>query len=192
VTGIFINYRSDDDGFAAAHIDARLRVEFGPEKVFRDARSLRPATYFPPELMRRLEDSTVILAVIGPRWLSLTNSAGSRRIDDPADYVRLELRIAFEQNKHVLPLLLNDARLPAVADLPGDITKLALCQVLRLRQRFDGSDLDLLVAELATHIPRIPTTGTEPDRGGSSSSVTIVGADQTFNGPIAGRDVRHG
>jgi hypothetical protein len=192
VTGIFINYRSDDSGYAAALIDSRLCVDFGEQMVFRDARSLRPATDFPPELMRRLRESTVVLAVIGPRWLSVTDGAGARRIDNPKDYVRRELRIALRQNRHVLPILLDDAHLPPAAELPKDIAKLPRRQVLHLRRRYHDSDLDLLVAALAPHIPRTAATATEPDRGGSSSSVTVIGTDQTFHGPIVGRDIHYG
>jgi TIR domain len=188
MTGIFINYRSDDSGFAAALIDARLRTEFGDDRVFRDARSVGPATDFPPELERRLRESTVLLALIGPQWLSLTASGGSRRIDSPADYVRRELREAFRQNKHVLPVLLDHARLPRAEELPADIAQLPDRQALHVRHRYDGSDLDRLVAELARHIPRAGVT-TTPAGGAGSSGVNISGHDQTFNGPIAGRDV---
>lgn len=191
MTGIFINYRTDDSGFAAALIDSRLRMEFGEDVIFRDCRSLRPATDFPPELERRLRESTVVLALIGPRWLVLTDTAGVRRIDSPKDYVRRELRIALKQHKHVLPILLDNTSVPSAAQLPPDIAKLSNRQAMHLRGRHDRSDLDLLVTELATHVPRVVANAGDSAGGTSSSAVYISGRDQTFHGPIAGRDI-HG
>jgi hypothetical protein len=70
LSGVFINYRSDDDDFAAPLVDQRLRREFGDENVFRDGRSLHAGTYFPERLWQRLRSSTVLLVLIGSRWLS--------------------------------------------------------------------------------------------------------------------------
>jgi hypothetical protein len=88
MTGIFINYRTKDGAFAAALVDERLRREFGDENVFLDSRSLRLGVRFPPKLWNHLAECTVLLTLIGPYWLTLTDRQGRRLIDDPDDYER--------------------------------------------------------------------------------------------------------
>src|SRR5262249_32911091 len=113
VAGIFINYRSGDDAFAAALVDRVLTEEFGAENVFRDSRALRPGTDFPPELWRRLTGSTVFLALIGHQWVDIRDQSGRRRLEVPEDYVRREIGEALRRNLSVIPVLLDGARLPS-------------------------------------------------------------------------------
>jgi hypothetical protein len=189
MTGIFINYRTGDETFASAAIDQRLRAEFGDDRVFRDSRALPAGLSFPSELWRRLQSSTVMLALIGPRWLTLTDDDGQRRLDVPDDYVRLEIRVALEKDKTVIPVLVGGAGMPARADLPDDIKDLRERQYLEVRSRYYDVDVDHLVDVLAGYVP----TRTPAAPVGGNSSVNIHGAgSMQFNGPIAGRDVHGG
>ena len=151
MSGIFINYRTGDGGDAAVLLDERLRKEFGDDRVFRDRRSMRPGDDFPPELRRELKRCTVLLALIGEKWLSIDN--GSRRIDLPDDYVREEIRKALAWKKIVIPVLLVPARLPIAAELPLEIRKLARRQVLPFDVPYAQSQLKLIVDELRRHVP---------------------------------------
>ena len=82
----------------------------------------------------------MLLAVIGPRWLTGTGADGHRRLDDPADFVRLEIEAAFARNVRVIPVLVDGARIPGIAELPASIAQLARRQALELSPSRFGSD----------------------------------------------------
>jgi hypothetical protein len=145
---IFINYRSCDDPFAALFIDKRLTERFGPERVFRDARTIRPGTHFPTEISQALGQCRVFLAVIGQQWFR-RGPSGRRLIDEPTDYVRLEIAHALGRAEVVVvPVLVGETPMPAECDLPVDISGLASRQFLRLRDRDAEPDAARLVDEL--------------------------------------------
>ncbi|MFC0006354.1 TIR domain-containing protein [Micromonospora siamensis] len=166
MTGIFLNYRTQDAMYCADLIDARLRTEFGARNVFRDHRALRPGTAFPPELWHRLQDSRVLLVLIGPYWLTVTDDQGRRLLDNPRDYVRREIRRALRREIAVIPVLLGDTPLPDPQALPEDIRALTDRRSLRVCSQTVGDDLDGLVAEVATLLPdgpagrRVPAVAT--------------------------------
>jgi TIR domain len=95
--GIFINYRGDDSDTAAVLVDRELVGRFGSDQVFLDSRSIPAGADFAEELLGRVRAGSVLLVVIGPRWLTVTDAAGRRRIDDPADWVRREIAEALAQ-----------------------------------------------------------------------------------------------
>lgn len=95
----------------------------------------------------------MLLAVIGPRWLTAADPIGRRRIDDPADWIRRELVEAFAAGVRVIPVLADQAELPAEADLPADIAALGRCQHRHLRRREPTSDLARIVSDLTSLDP---------------------------------------
>jgi len=160
VSAIFISYRGSDGGYAAGFVDERLRHAFGDATVFLDRRSLPPGVDFPPDLWRHLSRCGILLVLIGPRWLDSVGPRGTRRIDDPDDYVRREIRYSLERNIMVIPVILTKAKLPTAEQLPPDIAGLADRQYLTLRQRYPH-DLDRLVDHLSNYVSR---TGPAPAR----------------------------
>lgn len=172
MAGIFINYRTGDESYAPGLIDQRLRMEFGDAYVFRDTRTLRAGTEFPPELRRLLKLSTVLLALIGSRWLTVSDESGARLIDNPKDWVRLEIRKALKRNVHVIPVLLGGANLPTAEQLPDDIRDLNTRQYIELRMRNPDPDLQYLVDEL---IRLVPTTRLPASRRSGSDPVDRAG-----------------
>ncbi|MCF2130865.1 toll/interleukin-1 receptor domain-containing protein [Strepomyces sp. STD 3.1] len=165
MTGIFINYRTGDGERAPELIDRELVSIFGKKRVFRDRRSIREGTEFPEKLRRELNSCTVLLAVIGRRWLDIRDAAtDTRRIDMPNDYVHDEIRTALALKKIVIPVLL-DASLPAAEDLPPDIAGLAIQQVAHLREGYSHHDLGLLTKRLRQHVPaKTRKRGAKKDR----------------------------
>jgi TIR domain len=121
MSGIFINYRGDDSQTAAALIDRELTARFGSDLVFLDSRSIPAGSDFVEELLGRVRACSVLLVVIGPHWLTLTNTAGQRRIDDPQDWLRREIVEAFTYGLRVIPVLTDGVNLPAEEELPDDI-----------------------------------------------------------------------
>jgi tetratricopeptide (TPR) repeat protein len=146
---VFINYRGEDSHSYGALLYAELSRCFGAELVFLDSESIPAGADFPAELLARVRGCGVLLAVIGPRWLSTADAAGRRRIDDPRDWVRRELAEAFAAGVRVVPVLTDGADLPGEAELPAEIAGLGRCQFRRLRHREASGDLGRLRADLA-------------------------------------------
>jgi tetratricopeptide (TPR) repeat protein len=145
--GVFINYRGEDSHSYGALLYTELSRHFGAELVFLDSESIPAGADFAVQLLARVRESAVLLAVIGPRWLSA--DAEGRRIDDPADWIRRELAEAFAAGVRVVPVLTDGADLPGEAELPVEIAGLSRCQYRRLRYRDATADLDRLRADLA-------------------------------------------
>ena len=131
---VFINYRGEDSHSYGALLYTDLARRFGADQVFLDCESIPAGADFESELLERVRSARVILAVIGPRWLSATDSTG-RRIDDPDDWIRRELVEAFTAGVRVIPVLTDHALLPAEAELPADIAALSRRQARPLRHR---------------------------------------------------------
>src|SRR5499433_1362295 len=153
--GVFINYRGADSDTAAVLVDRELSARLGCDRVFLDSRSIPAGADFAEELLGSLRACSVLVVVIGPRWLTLTDKAGRRRIDDPGDWIRREIAEALSAGLRVVPVLTGDAALPAEADLPADIAGLSRRQYLTLRHRYTGPDLEFLVERITEVDPEL-------------------------------------
>jgi TIR domain len=163
VTKIFINYRTADEPYGAALLDQELSRHFGPEMVFRASRSIPAGADFEQEIMNAVRASDILLAVIGPNWLTATDTEGNTRLDDPQDYVRREIATALEHGVRVVPVLMNATRISPGA-LPAEIAGLARCQDVRVDFRNSRLDLDALVARLRALVrrPETPVSRDDP------------------------------
>jgi hypothetical protein len=148
VGGVFINYRGEDTDTAAALIDQELAARFGSDRVFLDCRSIPAGTDFAEELLGRLRACSVLLVVIGPRWLTLRDATGQRRIDDSRDWIRREIVEALTGGLRVIPVLTGNVMMPAAADLPQDVAGLSRRQYVPLRRRYTSVDLAFLVERI--------------------------------------------
>jgi WD40 repeat protein/uncharacterized protein YjbI with pentapeptide repeats/3',5'-cyclic AMP phosphodiesterase CpdA/type II secretory pathway predicted ATPase ExeA len=153
MSGVFVNYRVEDEAYAAALIDRELSAWFGSENVFRASRSIHPGDDYPGELLTGLRGCSVLLAVLGPNWSGAADEKGCRRITRGDDWVRREIAEAFERDIRVIPVLVADAVMPAEDDLPSDIGRLARCQYLRLHHRNVRHDIARLIEELTELAP---------------------------------------
>jgi hypothetical protein len=153
--GVFVNYRVKDEALGAAWICRELTGRFGDGQVFRDTDSLRPGDHFPDTIRRALRESDIVLAVIGPEWLTLRDSDGKRLIDRERDWVRTEIEDAFAHDIPVLPVFLLDTPLLDKNDLPASITRLAAIQNLRIGFEDSSGDLEKLAQELTDRIPHL-------------------------------------
>src|ERR1700722_7003092 len=90
----------------------RLVDQFGAGVVFQDVDSIRPGDDFAAEIVAAVGACSVLLAVIGPRWLTVEGDGG-RRIDDPQDWVRLEIETALSREIRVIPVLVDEAKMPS-------------------------------------------------------------------------------
>lgn len=153
MAAIFISYRRSDSGGYAGRIFDRLRREFGNAAVFRDVDAIGDGNKFPDAIRGQLAACRVFILVIGPGWLSAKDSTGSRRLDDAADWVRLEIAAALKQNSCFIPVMVGGARMPSAQDLPEDLKALTERQARELR---DGdtweTDMELLVRRISMEL----------------------------------------
>ena len=113
-----------------------------------DVSAIAVGTDFVDQVERAISTSDVSLVVIGPQWLAATDSEGRRRLDDPEDPVRSEVRSALASANPVVPVLVGDAALPSEGDLPDDIAQLARRQAVELRDETWSQDVEVLVRRL--------------------------------------------
>jgi hypothetical protein len=135
---IFITYRRDDSAGHAGRLRADLCQRYGEEQVFMDL-AIEPGEDFVDAIRRAVESCAVLLAMIGRYWLTLTDvNTGMRRLDNPNDFVRLEIATAFQRNIRVIPVLVHRAQMPAENALPDDLKSLARRQAHEITdQRWD-------------------------------------------------------
>jgi WD40 repeat protein len=150
---IFISYRRDDEPGYAGWLYELASAELGRDRIFKDIEGgLRDGDDFPDELARRVADSDVVLTIIGPAWLTVTDEAGRRRLDNPADWVRIETATALKLGKRVIPVLVNGAHYLQAEELPGELKPLARKQTRRLSNHRFGAEAKVLVAALPAMI----------------------------------------
>ena len=120
---VFISYRRGDSSGYTGRLFDTLRDRFGKEKVFRDIDSLEPGIDFVEALEKALLECDCMLVIIGSKWSSISGSKG-RRLDQPDDYVRMEIAKALERNVRVIPVLVANASMPSSDELPDDLATL--------------------------------------------------------------------
>src|SRR5207302_1363769 len=133
---IAISYRREDSLPIAGRLYDRLQVKFGKKNVFMDFDSIPPGADFRQHIKQMIERSNLVIAIIGPHWLGEQPDA-SRRIDNPADFVRLEIAYALEGGIPVIPLLINTTQMPKPEMLPPEIQELVFRHALPLDSGMD-------------------------------------------------------
>jgi hypothetical protein len=155
VTSVFISFRNGDEPFAAALIWRALAHRFGPTNVFRSSDSIAPGTAFAEAIWDNHDESEVVVVVIGPRWLTIEDNGGRRRLFQEDDWVYLEIARAFEAGKYVIPVLLRGVERFAGKDLPPRITSLAGLQAITIDHRTTEVAIAQLVAEITRRVPAL-------------------------------------
>lgn len=143
--GIFISYRRQDSQSAAGRLADHLREHMPEVAIFRDVETIEPGIDFVEAINKALESCGILLAIIGPRWSTMADAAGRRRLDDPGDYARLEIATALKRSDvRVIPVLVEGATMPGADDLPEELKPLARRNAIELtdkRWEFDVSTL---------------------------------------------------
>lgn len=147
--GIFINYRREDSRADAGRLFDWLSGHFGKDRVFMDiAGSIEPGMDFDEVIERAVTSCEALIVVIGKQWLTTTDSTGRHRLDNPNDYVRLEIAKALQRNIRVIPVLVQEATMPSAEDLPEDMVRLAKRQALEISDSRWDYDTEQLVKVL--------------------------------------------
>ncbi|MEV0850655.1 toll/interleukin-1 receptor domain-containing protein [Streptomyces sp. NPDC049954] len=152
---VFVNYRTGDEESAATMIARELSRRFGDERIFFASNSIAPGHRYPVELVRAVEESEALLAVIGPRWTEVRGPDGRPALEAEQDWTRREIQTALDRGILVIPVLVGKATRIDLAVLPEDLRELADCQYRRFDHRNAGSDLTELGDALARLLPEL-------------------------------------
>jgi hypothetical protein len=151
--GIFINYRRDDSAGFAGRLADSLGAWFGPERVFRDVGGIEYGEDFEQAIDTRLDESGAVVVVIGDRWTSAVNADGTRRLDDPHDYVSREISVALRNGVAVVPVLIGGATMPRPEELPEPLKDLARRNAITVSDETWSFDVERLAKVLSIDVP---------------------------------------
>src|SRR6266516_5032931 len=146
-SGIFLSYRRDDASGHAGRLSDKLVSHFGKDRIFMDIDTIEPGEDFGTAIEDAVSSCEILIAMIGTRWLT-SHDGTSRRLDNPNDFVRLEIAAALNREIRVIPVLVDGATMPRPQDLPDDLSKLSRRNALDLSERRWHGDVDQLVSVL--------------------------------------------
>lgn len=146
---IFISYRRDDSSGYTLAIYEQLKKVLGDDAVFMDLDDIPHGEDFVEHIGKVLAKANTLLVMIGEKWVNAANTKG-RRLDDPGDFVRLEIAKALQRDIRVIPVLLKNAQMPGVDELPEDLQKLHRKNGIRIHDdQFEASVQRLIEAIVA-------------------------------------------
>lgn len=164
---VFNNYRrGDEPGFAGRLFD-RLEQTLGADRLFMDVDNIAAGHDFVRVLEDEVGKCDVLLAIIGKSWIEARDDTGQLRLDSPSDFVRIEIESALNQGKRLIPVLVNDARMPRAEDLPGPLKPLSRRNAVRLTHERFKADAQGLIKIIETSLAEVEaarTLQTEEER----------------------------
>jgi hypothetical protein len=171
-SAVFISYRRGDGAGYAMVLNERLVRHFGAARVFRDIDDLGPGTNFVARIESAIGSCAVVVALMGTNWAGVLPD-GRRRLDDPNDFLRLEIVSAIQLGVRIIPVLVQGASMPSREELPEPIKPLASRQALRI----DDSAVEFGVSKLIAAVDR--ELGEVEEPGGSPNEETSGSTDDT-------------
>lgn len=146
---IFISYRRDDTLGISGRIFDRLAGDFGNRSVFIDIDSIPLGVNFKKHINEKVQSCDIFVPLIGSNWLGA--SGERRRIDDPSDFVRLEVEAALKKGMLIIPIIIGDASIPNADVLPESLKNLSYINGLSLDP---GRDFHMHMDKLEADIRR--------------------------------------
>ena len=162
---IFISYRRTDAAAEAGRIYDYLENHFGRESIFKDVDTIDFGDNFRDRIHEAVGQCQILLAVIGKNWLQAKDSKGRQRLENPADWVRLEVETALKRDVRVIPVLLDGVEMPSFHDLPEALQPLAWRNAARIRH---DPDFRRDIERIIDVIERSLTDISNPTAGGGS------------------------
>ncbi len=146
--GIFVSYRRSDAQGEAGRLFDDLVTRFGERTVFMDVAAIEAGRDFRKAIEEGVTQCDVLLVMIGMGWLDAKNESGARRLDDPADFVRIETAAALKRDIPVIPVLVRGVKMPSAEQLPEELRELAFRNCIELTHARWKSDVQLLIDAL--------------------------------------------
>jgi hypothetical protein len=142
---IFISYRRQDTAAYAGRIYDRLSAKYGENNVFMDIDRIEPGQDFVDVINKSVAEAGVLLVLIGREWMKMTDKSGVHRLNNPEDFVRLEILAGLEQKTVIIPVLLADAEMPSAQALPVPLQPFARRNAIEISDSRFHSDVDRLI-----------------------------------------------
>jgi len=186
---IFISYRRSDTEGEAGRLFDDLVGRFSEQAVFMDVDAIQPGRDFRRAIEESVQACSVLLAMLGPTWLDVSDDRGGRRLDDESDYVRVEIATALRRDIPVIPVMVRGGKMPRAEQLPDDLHELAFRNGVELTHARWKSDLEVLVRALKPYLD-----GVEERRGAVSVVPSALDSEKVerlsrelahYIGPIA-------
>jgi uncharacterized protein len=130
--GIFISYRRSDAAGWAGRLSDSLKTHLHGVNIFRDIEDIPPGVEFDSYITEAVGSCRVLIALIGPQWLTVVGADGRRKLEDPADFTRTEISAALKRNVRVIPALVGGATIPTADQLPEELKPLIRRQAYEL------------------------------------------------------------
>lgn len=169
VQKVFICYRREETGAHAGRIYDSMVARFGEENAFMDL-ELAPGVDFVEHITNVVSGCLALIIVMGPHWATVEDAGGRRRLDDPEDFVRLEVQNALRRDDVTpIPVLVGGAQMPRAEDLPAELRPLTRRNALEMsdgRWRYDVNRLMSTLDELLPGSAKTPPPPPPPLRPG--------------------------
>jgi pterin-4a-carbinolamine dehydratase len=168
---LFISYRRDSDLLRAALVTNHIENAFNQDRdhpnvhVFRDNR-LRVGAQWPDEVRDELGSCGLVLVLIGPGWLAAKDRFQRRRIDQDDDWVRMEIELALQEGKTIIPIAFEEELPPAEA-LPESIAALVAWQAAVVRDFSIERDLEPVLNNIRQHLENVAPDTRAKSNGGA-------------------------
>jgi hypothetical protein len=158
MTTIFISYRRENCAGEARALFNDMRERLGESSVFMDVDSIALGRDFRGALQRTLASCDIVLVLIGRNWADAKDEEGRTRLEDPGDFVRLEIEAALKRDIIVMPILVQGAHMPAATQLPSEIRDLVYRNGFELSHNRWESDIDEMLRRLNLNPPATGAT----------------------------------
>jgi hypothetical protein len=157
---IFLSYRRDDSAGHVGRLYDSLSARFGSQRIFVDIDHISPGQDFIQVVDEAVGRCAVLLVVMGKRWAG-TGRVGKRRIDDPGDFVRLEVVGGLRRTGlRMIPVLVGGAKMLGPSELPDDLRELSRRNAFELSDTRWKEDVARLTAELDRVMGPMPAPAT--------------------------------
>lgn len=191
--GIFVSYRRSDSQGEAGRLFDDLVKHFDEHSVFMDVSAIEAGRDFRKAIEEGVTKCGVLLVVVGPEWLNAKDERGTRRLDDPADFVRIETAAALRRDIPVIPVLVRSARMPSAEQLPEELKELAYRNCIELTHARWRSDIQLLIDALRRLLGDSDQAGTgvgpnSPAAPAQRTKQEVTGQSNAGTGSSAGID----
>ncbi len=177
MSGVFISYRREETAAYAGRIRDRLVQEFGQDQIFMDIDTIELGVDFTKVIDEAVAEVDVLLCIIGRNWLTIKDGNGKPRIDDPTDFVHLEIANAIKRDIRVIPILVKNAEMPTAHQLPPDLLLLSKRNTLKLSDTRFHTDVDQLIKSIQK---QLHSTGSKPVDKETGTAPAERGAEQPF------------
>jgi hypothetical protein len=195
---IFVSYRRADSIDVVGRICDYLHVRFGEERVFHDVDSILFGQDFRDVIAEAISKSKVMLAVVGDQWADAADPNGVRRLDQPDDYVRVEVSTALQRGIPLIPVLVENASMPPANQLPEALRELVYRNGAPVRPDPDfPNDMSRLCNQLILHVGAAEFDHRAPLTPRPQLCLRVVGTPYAYQAPadadqvFVGRQRRH-